>query len=38
VKAQAVENKGQQNWLLGAVIAGISLLISLGVLIVLVLK
>jgi hypothetical protein len=37
-KQQAVENKGQSNWLLGAVIAGISLLISLGVLIVLVLK
>ncbi len=36
VKAQAVENKGQQNWLIGVAIAGISLLISLGVLIVLV--
>jgi hypothetical protein len=37
VKAQAVENKGQQNWQTSAVIAGVSLLISLGVLIVLVL-
>jgi hypothetical protein len=38
VKAQAVENKGQQNWMIGAVIGGMSLVISLGVLIVLVLK
>jgi len=36
-KQQAVENKGQSNWLIGAVISGVSLIISLGVLIVLVL-
>ncbi len=38
VKAQAVENKGQMNWLVGAVISGIALLISLGVLIVLMIQ
>ena len=36
-KQQAVENKGQSNWLIGAVISGVSLIISLGVLIVMVL-
>jgi hypothetical protein len=37
-KAQAVENKSQNNWMIGAVISAVSLIISLGVLIVLVLN
>ncbi len=35
-KTQAIENKGQQNWLIGVVIGGIALLISLGALITLI--
>ncbi len=37
-KAQAVENKGQSNWLIGTVIAGVALIISLGALIALIVQ